>query len=129
MVVGGIVFRVVTPNYPGDPALDAAGAPSIRTEYLATDREPWSWTLEKGAAFFFAFHLDAENAAKAIGPHCHASVQAPLAQMRIPERLQPRCDDSSETSRPPLCRRKKKSVSGVDAFRVAQCRRDPVEVD
>lgn len=96
MIGGGIVFRVVTPNYPGYPKLDRAGAPAIRTEYLASDRAPWTWTQERISAFIFPSHLEAVIAAKKIR-HCHASIQA----VRIPK---------------------------MDPFRVAQCRRDPMEV-
>jgi hypothetical protein len=91
LIVGGIVFRVVTPNHPGCPKLDKAGAPAIRTEYLASFKEPWAWCLEEKDAHFFTHHLDAVNTAKLIGTRCHPGVAYPPESERvlIPERLQP----------------------------------------
>lgn len=66
---GGKVFRVVTPNHPGDPCLESAGP--IRTEYLAAI-EPVTWCLARDAAFVFPRHLDAVTLAAKI-PHCHAT--------------------------------------------------------
>lgn len=70
MIYGGLIFRVVTPNYPGDPAFDSFGP--IRTEYLA-QTEPRTWTMSRDQAFFFPRHLDAVNVARTI-PHCHPAV-------------------------------------------------------
>jgi hypothetical protein len=75
MIVEGIIFRVVTANHPGDPALDHAGP--IRTEYLATPDEPWTWCLKKDEAFKFTTHSAAETLAGKIGPRCHVSTVTP----------------------------------------------------
>lgn len=71
MIYGGRIFRVVTPNHPGCPLLEAAGAPPIRTEYVATV-DPLTWCLDSASAFFFSRHLDAVKVAASI-PHCHAT--------------------------------------------------------
>ena len=81
MIYGGKVFRVVTPNHPGCPKLDEAGAPAIRTEYL-TGTEPLTWGLSRASAFFFPRHLDAVNLAKDI-PHCHATVATDDQDLRV----------------------------------------------
>jgi hypothetical protein len=131
IVVGGIVFRVVTPNYPGDPKLDSAGA--IRTEYLADESDPLGgegkWTLARDDAFVFEDHRNADSAAKKIGARCHVSIVQPREDDRVPEVLTPQFTDVTE--RPTIVRKKKARSSRkdlqVDAFRAAQCRRDPVE--
>lgn len=125
--MGGIVFRVVTPAYPGDPSLDLAGAPIIRTEYLANDKEPWTWVLTKGEAFVFMHHLDAENAAKLISPRCHASTVRPPDEGFLPERLQPLPEPVARAVITP--RRRKIAPARIDHFRAAQCRRDPHDDD
>lgn len=133
MIVGGNVFRVVTPSHPGCPKLDAAGAPCIRTEYLANCCEPWEWTAKKEAAHFFARHLDAENAAAAVGSRCHACVARPPDAERLPERLQPLPSSTAAPAVRPVARRaraRKKAAAAIpriDPFRLAQLRRDPVE--
>ncbi len=126
IVVGGIVFRVVTPNYPGDPKLDGAGA-AIRTEYLADESDPlggegkWGRTCDD--AFVFSEYDNACAAAKKIGARCHVSTVSPRAQDRVPETLTPQFTDVED--RLPIVRKRRKIK--VDAFRAAQCRRDPVE--
>jgi hypothetical protein len=129
LVAGSIVFRVVTPLTPGDSSLDAIGAPSIRTEYLATGCEPWVWVLERKEAFRFPSHLAAEEAGATIGPRCHARVVESYEDepQRVPERLQPRPE--SAPMMPERRRAPAKKAGRIDPFREAQCRRDPVEGD
>jgi hypothetical protein len=128
LIVGGIVFRVVTPSHPGDPKLDKAGAPPIRTEWLADDAKPWEWTIYREGAYFFETHLNAEIVAKEI-PHCHASVATPRNQASIPERLKAIPESVLPPSIVPAARapRPAKKKMQIDPFREAQCRRDPVE--
>jgi hypothetical protein len=127
IVVGGIVFRVVTANYPGDPKLDSAGA--IRTEYLANDSDPLGgegkWTVKRDEAHTFEDYVNAEAVAKKI-PRCHPISVRPTPD-ELPEELQPQFTDIKD--RPATVRKKKQSQSDfkLDAFRAAQCRRDPVE--
>lgn len=74
---GCLIQRLVTPHWPGDPELTAAGAPEFRTEYVkAVDAEgnPTAWTLMREEGFHFPTHLEAARRAKLISPHCHASV-------------------------------------------------------
>lgn len=129
IVVGGIVFRVVTPNYPGDPQLDGAGA--IRTEYLADDSDPLGgegkWTLSRDTAHIFEDYENGCAVARKIGSHCHVSTVRPKPD-QVPEELTPQFTDIDE--KPPVRRKKKQPRSDfqMDAFRVAQCRRDPVEI-
>jgi hypothetical protein len=122
LIVGGIVFRVVTASHPGDPKLDEAGAPPIRTEYLLSD-DPESWTMVRDKAFIFETHLVAEIVAKKLGGRCHVSVAAPRELKSISEQLRPRPEASVTAAAD------RKSKIRIDPFRAAQCRRDPVEVE
>jgi hypothetical protein len=71
-----LIMRVVTPNWPGDPNLSAAGGGDIRTEYVRRDRpnEPVTWTLRRDEGQHYPTHLAASSRAKELGVHCHASV-------------------------------------------------------
>lgn len=133
MIVGGVVFRVVTPNHPGCPTIDAAGAPPIRTEYLASDKEPWTWALTRDDAHFFTRHLDAETVAKRIVGLCHAAVAPPPNQNVVPERLRPRPElmppPWPSARRPRTPKNSKSTAIKMDPVRAAQCLRDPVEAD
>jgi hypothetical protein len=120
LIVEGIVFRVVTESHPGCPKLAAAGADKIRTEFLANDIEPWEWALERAAAFCFPHYEDAQNAAKLIGPHCHARVVSPKSES-LPERLRPRLELSAPHTKVAIPKIK------MDPRRLAEIRRDPVE--
>ena len=120
MIVEGIVFRVVTESHPGCPKLAAAGADKIRTEFLANDLEPWEWALERAAAFRFPHYEDAQNAAKLVGPHCHARVVSPDSES-LPERLRPRPDLPGPPAKVEIPKIK------MDRRRLAEIRRDPVE--
>ena len=77
MIYGGIIFRVVTYDHPGDPALAEAGP--IRTEWLA-QLEPRTWTLKRDLAFIFPRHLDAVTFAEKMRSRCHVSVTASAEQ-------------------------------------------------
>lgn len=72
---GALIQRLVTPQWPGDPILSAAGAPEFRMEYVL--REPagaGDWTLKREEGFHYPTHLAAAHRAREISPHCHASV-------------------------------------------------------
>jgi hypothetical protein len=91
LVAGGIIYRLVTPNRPGEPSLDDPSADlQFRREYWCGGKPPWTKELEE--AKFFPTHLAADDFAKTLGGHeagVIARAIAPMDQEAIPEQLQP----------------------------------------
>lgn len=75
---GAVIRRLVTPNHPGDPALDDPTVQyQFRTEYVKDDAKapaPGSWTTRIGEAHRYPRHLDADRRAREISSHCFARV-------------------------------------------------------
>lgn len=102
MIYGGVISRMVSPNHPGDPALDIPNCDiQLRKEYVAADPE-WEiwkaeggrrkaedvptlkigWTNKSALAFVYPRHLDAGLRAQVISERCHAEVHADEEQKR-----------------------------------------------
>lgn len=80
---GAIIRRLVTPNHPGDPALDDPTTEvQFRVEYVKADpglpiadcRSQIGWTKDFAEALRYRRHLDADRRAQEIGGMAHARV-------------------------------------------------------
>lgn len=103
MVAGGIIYRLVTPNRPGEPSLnDPFSSLQFRREYWCGGEPPWTRDLEE--AKFFPTHLEADDFAQTLGglkAGVHARVATPIDTEGIPEQHLPVPEpEPSEQQRP-----------------------------
>jgi hypothetical protein len=87
LVAGGIVFRLVTPNHPGEPSLDDPSLSiQFRKEYVCAEAP--GFTTDRAKAHVYPTHLVASIEAQAMGPRFHAA-SVSSAEEELPERLKP----------------------------------------